>query len=84
MTTAEKELASFSRFVHDQIPSGILNLSIDELFDQWRAQSSGDALYAENVAAINASIDDFKSGERGTLAGKHSDRLKREYGMSEE
>ena len=84
MTTTEKDLARFVRFVRDQIQSGVLNLSIDELFDQWRAQSPSDELYAENVIAINASIDDFTSGDRGTPAGEHSARLKREYGMSEE
>jgi hypothetical protein len=37
-----------------------------------------------NVAAINASINDFMKGERGTPAGEHSRELREQYGLSEE
>jgi hypothetical protein len=36
---------------------------------------------AENVAAIAASIEDFRLGERGTPAGKHSAELRRRFGL---
>ena len=75
MATAEQELASFTRYARQKIDSGQRDLSIDELFDQWRAENPSDEQYAENVAAIQASIQDFKNGERGTIAGEHSAQL---------
>ena len=36
------------------------------------ADEAFDELFAENVAAVQASIHDFKAGERGTIAGEHS------------
>jgi hypothetical protein len=78
MATAEQELASFTLYARQKIESGQRDLSIDELFDQWRAENPSDEQYAENVAAIQASIEDFKRGERGTIAGEHSAQLRRE------
>ena len=66
MTTTQQDLDSFTSFARQRIESGQRDLSIDELFDQWRAENPSDAEYAENVAAINASIQDFKNGDRGT------------------
>jgi hypothetical protein len=82
MATAEQELASFTSYAQQKIDSGQRDLSIDELFDQWRAENPSDEQYAENVAAIQASIQDFKNGERGTIASEHSAQLRREFGVS--
>ena len=84
MATIEQELDSFTRFARQQIESAQRDLSIDELFDQWRAENPADGLYSENVAAIKASIQDFKNGERGTIAGQHSMQLRREFGLADE
>jgi hypothetical protein len=75
MATAEQELASFTNYARRKIDSGERELSLDELFDQWRAENPSDDQYAENLAAIQASIQDFKNGERGTLAGEDSAQL---------
>ncbi|HEY3395109.1 MAG TPA: hypothetical protein VGK58_20560 [Lacipirellulaceae bacterium] len=77
MTTAAQELASFTIYAQQRIDSGEQDLSLDELFDQWRAENPSDELYAENVAAIQASINDFNNGQRGTIAGEHSAQLRR-------
>jgi hypothetical protein len=76
MATAEQELASFTSYARQKIDSGDRELSLDELFDQWRAENPSDDQYAENVAAIQASIQDFKNGDRGTVAGEHSAQLR--------
>ena len=83
MATIEQELASFTSYARQTIDSGRNDLSIDELFDQWRAENPSDAQYAENVAAIQASVQDFQRGERGTIAGGHSAQLRREFGLSD-
>lgn len=84
MATTEQELDSFTSYARQRIDSGQRDLTIDELFDQWRAENPSDEQYAENVAAINASIQDFKNGERGTIAGEHSTQLRREFGLTDE
>jgi hypothetical protein len=83
MSTAEQELASFTSYARQKIDSGARNLTIDELFDQWRMENPSDEAHAENVAAIQASINDFRVGERGTIAGEHSSQLRREFGLSD-
>ena len=82
MATAEQDIASFTSYARQKIESGQRDLSIDELFDQWRMENPSDEQYADNVAAIQASIQDFKNGERGTIAGEHSAQLRREFGVS--
>ena len=81
MTTTEQELASFTSYARQLIDAGQRDLSIDELFDQWRAENPSDEQYADNVAAVRSSIQDFKNGERGTIAGEHSAQLRREFGV---
>ena len=80
MATAEQDIASFTNFARQKIEAGERDLTIDELFDQWRIENPSDEQHAENVAAMQASIDDFKRGERGTLAGEHSAQLRHKFG----
>ena len=85
MSTAENDLKNFTAFVHDRIASGDASeLGLQELFDLWMLQNPSDAGYATNVAAINASINDFMKGERGTPAGEHSRELRAQYGLTDE
>ena len=83
MAGTEQDLLSFTSYVRQKIGTGHHDLTIDELFDQWRAEDPSDELYAENVAAINASTEDFRDGERGTPAGEDSSQLRRTYGVEE-
>jgi hypothetical protein len=83
MATAAHELEEFSRFVQQRIEAGEVEATLDELFDLWRREHPSDAVYAENVAAIAASIEDFQRGERGTIAGAHSAELRRQFGLTE-
>ena len=57
---------------------------MDDLFDQWRHENPSDSQLDENVAAIAASIKDFRRGERGTIAGEHSAELRRQFGLSDQ
>lgn len=84
MATTLQDLEHFAIFVRKRLESGDAEMGIDELFDQWRLENPTDELNAENVAAINASIHDFRNGERGTVAGRHSDELRRELGFRKE
>jgi hypothetical protein len=81
MASAEQELQQFTEFVRNQIGAGETSASLEELFDRWRFTNLSAEDYANDVAAIAASIDDFKRGERGTIAGEHSDELRRKFGL---
>ncbi len=83
MATAEQELEQFRQFVISRLGADSTDATLDELFDLWRHENPSEELHAENVAAIAASIEDFKRGERGTLAGEHSAELRREFGVPE-
>ena len=83
MATTEQQLESFMQFVRNRVGAGDSEASLDELFDLWRHENPSGELYAQNVAAIAASIEDFKRGERGTTAGEHSSLLRREFGLAD-
>lgn len=83
MTTTQQDLDSFTTYARQVIATGQRDLSIDELFDQWRSENPSDEQYAESVAAVKASIQDFKRGERGSIAGEHSAQLRREFGVTD-
>jgi hypothetical protein len=80
MSNTEQDIASFAQFALQRIESGERDVTIDELFDQWRLENPSDEEYAENVAAVRESIREYQSGERGTIAGEHSAALRREFG----
>ena len=82
MATTEQELESFTQFVQHRIGGSTGELSLDQLFDLWRIENPSESIYSEDVAAIAASIDDFKNGERGACAGEHSEQLRSEFGLA--
>ncbi len=84
MATIEQDLESFTQFVKERIGTEDSEQKLAELFDLWMLENPDDADYAENVAAVNASIQDFINGERGTPAGEHSAELRKQFGISEE
>ena len=85
MATTEDDLKRFVEFVHTRISAdSAAELGLSELFDLWLLQAPSDDDYTENVAAVNASINDFLSGERGTPAGEHSRVLRDEFGIADE
>lgn len=83
MSTAERDLNRFNEYARRQIAAGGDELSLDELFDQWRLENPTEEEYAKTVAAVRASLDDFERGERGALAGEHSARLRERYGITD-
>jgi len=84
MATTEEDLKSFTQFVHERLKAEDRELRLAELLDLWMIENPDDAAYAEDVTAVQASIDDFKNGERGTPAGEHSRELRKELGITDE
>ena len=79
--TTQDQLKSFTEFVVSRTSTDNCDLDLAELFDLWLLQNPSESDYAENVAAVNASINDFLDGERGTPAGEHSQQLRKEFGV---
>jgi hypothetical protein len=84
MASTSEDLKSFNQFVKEQLDQGGDDARLSELFDLWMLQNSSDDTYAEDVAAVNASINDFMNGERGTPATLHSQQLRSEFGIGNE
>ena len=84
MSIIQHELEDFSKFSKERLEKGETDRSLDELFDLWRSENPSDQLSAENIAAVNESIQDFKAGERGTVVGQHSNELRNEFGITNE
>ena len=72
----QEEINDFTNFALQQIHHGGTELSMDELYDKWRRENPDPAVCAENVAAVQGAIDDFKNGDRGLPAGELSRELR--------
>jgi hypothetical protein len=85
MSSTEEDLKSFSQFVQQKLDNGeVSDSNLPELFDLWMLQNPAAETYLEDVAAVNASINDFMNGDRGTPAGEDSRQLREEFGISPE
>ena len=60
MATTEL-IESFTRFAKEKVDREGNDLSIDDLFDEWRNQHPP----ADNLLAIKASLRDMENGEAG-------------------
>jgi hypothetical protein len=83
MSIAQQELQSFLMYAQHFIALGS-DLNIDELFDQWRVENPTIEFQLESTAAINASIQDYQRGERGTFPEEHSAKLRRQRAVADE
>ena len=80
MTTKE-QIDSFYRFATAQLENGGSEKTVDELYDQWRYENLTPEDIAENVAAIQLSIDDMNNGETGRDAGEVARELREELDL---
>ena len=76
-----QQIDSFYRFATEQLENGGKDKTVDELYDQWRFENLTPEDMAENVAAIQASIDDMNNGERGRDAGDVIQELRQKHSL---
>ena len=62
--TAE-ELRDFHRFLGDKLGSDGIELSPEEVLDEWRRLHPRTQTFEEDVAAIQEALDDMAKGDRG-------------------
>ena len=78
MAVTQQELDRFNQFALDRIDNGNGDLTLEDLLDQWRIENPLPEQFAENVAAIQAAIDDMNHGDTGRDAGEVSKELRQE------
>ena len=61
----QAQIDDFHRFASERLTNRGSEKSVDELYDEWRWENLTPEDVAEDVAAIQASLDDMKRGETG-------------------
>ena len=69
--TAE-ELRDFHRFLGDKLSSDGIELSPEEVLDEWRRLHPRTQTFEEDVAAIQEALDDMAKGDLGCFKTKKS------------
>lgn len=64
----KQQIDSFYEFASSQIDEGGAELSMDELYDLWRAKHPSPPELAESVAAVRAAHAEMEAGDDGRLA----------------
>ena len=80
--TTQDQIDSFYRFAIAQLANGGSEKSVDELYDEWRYQNLTREELAENVAAVQAAIDDMNNGDVGRDAAEVERELRVELGLA--
>ena len=81
--TVKEQIDSFHRFAMQQVEDGQADWSLDALYDQWRMENPSPAETEENIAAIQAAIDDMNRGDRGRAANEVIAEVRSKYNLSE-
>ena len=85
MATAEDDLHQFNDFVQQRLSAADRpNVTLVELMEEWQLEHPTDEQHAENVAAVQAAIEDFKNGDRGRPAGELTRELRNSLRTSKE
>lgn len=80
MSSTATQLAAFQHFATARIADGPSDLTIDELFDEWRLTNPSEEELGKSTRAIAASLRDLDSGETGRSADQVLDELRAKYG----
>lgn len=80
--TTQEAIESFYSFATRAIRQQ--ERTIDELFDEWRLKNSDPDEVADNVAAIQAAIDDLEAGDAGEDAAVVIRRIREEFELSDD
>lgn len=73
MATSEHEIDSFSEFAKSQLNNRGSDVSLDELFDEWRIANPP----PDDALAIKASLRDMENGETGRPFEEFADEFRK-------
>ena len=69
----------FHQFATEQLSKSEAELSIDALYEMWRASNPSPDDLAESVKAVKAALTDMAAGDVGTPAHEHLAELRRSH-----
>lgn len=78
------QIDSFHEFAVARVNNGGTNLSMDELYEQWRLENLPADELAESVAAVRAALGEMQDDEAWIDAEDHLAQLRSKYGFSEQ
>jgi hypothetical protein len=65
LKATEQQIEQFRDFALRQLRNGGADLTVDEVYDLWRAECPSDDEVREDVLAVRASLRDMERGEIG-------------------
>ncbi len=81
MSTIEEDIQSFAKFASQQLSDSDSELTIDELFDMWRAENPSGEELGESVVAVKAALRDMEAGDTGIPADEHLAQLRNRFSI---
>jgi hypothetical protein len=76
MTQIADQINQFREFALARLNSGNKELTIDELYDEWRTQNPDPSQLADDARAVAASLKDYRNGVTGKPASEVVRNLK--------
>lgn len=76
MTQIADQINQFREFALARLSSGNKELTIDELYDEWRIQNPDPEQLADDAKAVAASLNDYQNGVSGKPAAEVIRNLK--------
>lgn len=65
MSNLRQDLEGFYQFASQQIVLGQCELTLEDIFAEWRSQQLSEQELRENVLAVKAALRDIEAGETG-------------------
>ena len=79
--TTVQLLDQFRQFALQRLSNEGKELSLDELYDEWRTQNPTNEEVEQDTRAVAASLRDFDRGERGRPVGQFLAEFKKKNGL---
>jgi hypothetical protein len=80
-TSVSEELASFHRFLSQQLQNGGPGMSPEEALDLWRAEHPSREDYEETVRALREALADIEAGDKGIPFEQFDAEMRRKHGL---
>ena len=80
-TTTVNELQQFHAFIAEKLANGGDYLTPEEVLDDWRELHPEPEDFEDDVAAIQAALDDLDNGEVGMPFEEFDRRMRKKLGM---
>jgi len=81
MSTIEQDIQSFAKFARQQLSDSDSKLTIDELFDMWRAENPSSEELVESVVAVKSALREMEAGDTGIPADEHLAQLRNTFSI---